>query len=73
MLEEEEKSEEEETEKDREGDTEGDTEEDREEDSEEPQVKKRRSSFDLPDGFIVIKRKTKKNSWKEYQGPDGID
>lgn len=69
MLEEEEKSEKEERQKDREGDTE----EDSEEDSEEPQVKKRRSSFDLPDGFIVIKRKTKKNSWKEYQGPDGID
>ena len=28
--------------------------------------------FELPAGFTVIKRETKKSNWKEYLGPDGI-
>jgi len=30
-----------------------------------------RENFDLPEGFKVIEKKTEKNSWKIYQGPDG--
>merc|ERR1719431_1737229 len=30
-----------------------------------------RENFDLPEGFKVIEKKTEKNSWKVYQGPDG--
>merc|ERR1712025_916616 len=34
-----------------------------------PMTKK--ENFELPEGFKVIEKKTEKNSWKIYQGPDG--
>ena len=31
----------------------------------------RKKQFELPDDFIVITKKSKGRSWKEYLGPDG--
>lgn len=31
-----------------------------------------RNEFVLPTGFTVINKKSKMNTWKEYQGPDGV-
>merc|ERR1719278_138718 len=30
-----------------------------------------KDNFELPEGFKIIEKKTEKNSWKIYQGPDG--
>jgi len=30
-----------------------------------------KENFELPEGFKIIEKKTEKNSWKIYQGPDG--
>ena len=38
----------------------------------EVKIKKRRSSFELPAGFIVLSKGTERRTWKEYLGPDGI-
>ena len=45
-----------------------------EEEKEKPDVegKNRRISFELPAGFLVLKKGTKRRSWKEYLSPDGI-
>ena len=43
-----------------------------EEEKEKPEGKSRRISFELPAGFIVLNKGTKRRTWKEYQSPDGI-
>jgi len=36
-----------------------------------PKTPKSKQRLELPEGFEVIDKKTEKNAWKEYRGPDG--